>query len=342
MSGADNGDEIFLSLIVPAFNEEEVIDSFYERTAPILSGIDRRFEIIFINDGSFDSTPQKVRALNERDPRVKLIDLSRNFGKEIAMTAGLDFARGEVVVIIDADLQDPPELIPKMVEMWRQGYDTVFATRTVREGEGFLKKATAGAFYKVMGRLSRVEIPANTGDFRLMSRRTVEALKLLKEQHRFMKGLFSWVGFKQTSLPYRREPRFAGRTKWNYWRLWNFALEGITSFSYAPLQLAIYFGCFVALFSFLYAGYLITRTVLFGRDLPGYPSIMVTVLFFSGVQLIFLGAIGEYLGRMFNEIKKRPLYLIQDMVGLHSSNENVFLSKQPSVQESSTSKSIMP
>ena len=319
----------FLSVVVPCYNEEDVVAPFYERTAPILAAIDEEFEIVFVNDGSSDRTAGRILALHMRDERVKMIDLSRNFGKEIAMTAGLDFARGNAVVVIDVDLQDPPELIPAMVETWREGVDMVYATRTIREGEGVVKKATAHLFYRLIGKMTRISIPENTGDFRLMSRRVVDALKSLREQHRFMKGLFSWVGFSQVSIPYRREPRFAGKTKWNYWRLWNFALEGITSFSLGPLQVATYFGALVACFAFAYAAFLIIRTLMLGIDVPGYASIMVTILFFSGVQLFTLGVIGEYLGRMFNETKNRPLYLVQGVVGVDSSGaENVYLAKQ--------------
>lgn len=305
---------VFISLVVPVYNEEDVVDIFYEKTSPILSSINNRFEIIFVNDGSYDSTAEKIKALHFKDSRVKLIDLSRNFGKEIAMTAGLDYAHGEVVVIIDADLQDPPEIIPQMVEKWRQGYDIVYASRTMREGETLFKKATAKVFYRVIKRLSRTEIPENTGDFRLMNRRTVNALKLLRERHRFMKGLFSWIGFKQASIPYVRKPRYSGGTKWSYWHLWNLGIEGITSFSYAPLQVFSYLGFLIAILALFYAIFLVTRTVLFGRDVPGYASIMVAVLFLGGVQLISLGIIGEYLGRLFNETKKRPLYLINEII----------------------------
>ncbi|MBN1545206.1 MAG: glycosyltransferase family 2 protein [Syntrophaceae bacterium] len=315
-----------LSVIVPVFNEEKVLTALYERTYPILSSITDNFEIIFVNDGSTDNSLDKIRTLCSDDNRVKLIDLSRNFGKEVAMSAGLDFCRGEAVVIIDADLQDPPELIPSMVEKWREGFDVVYATRTSRQGETFLKKATAEFFYRVIGRLSRTEIPRNTGDFRLMNRRTVEALKLLREQNRFMKGLFSWVGFEQVSIPYLREPRVAGGTKWNYWKLWNFAIEGITSFSYVPLQVAGYLGLLVAAVSFLYAAYLVIRTFLFGIDVPGYASLMVAILFFSGVQLLVLGVLGEYLGRISHETKRRPLYIIKDLAGIDPShNQYVFL-----------------
>lgn len=320
---------LFLSLVVPAFNEEAMIYIFYERAIPILSALDGDFELIIVNDGSSDATGEKVRELHAKDPRVKLIDLSRNFGKEIAMTAGLDLSSGAVVIVMDADLQDPPELIPEMIRKWREGYDTVYATRTVREGETFLKKSTANIFYRLISRLTKIKIPANTGDFRLMSRRTVDALKLLREHHRFMKGVFAWVGFKQTQIYYQREPRAAGYTKWNYWKLWNFAIEGITSFSYGPLKLSSYLGFSAAFFAFCYALFLIIRTLIFGRDLPGYASIMVVVLFFSGVQLVFLGILGEYVGRMFNETKRRPLYLIQDLLGVDQVNENVFLEKAP-------------
>ena len=231
------------------------------------------------------------------------------------MTAGLDFSKGEITIVIDADLQDPPELIPQMVQKWREGYDTVYATRTARDGETWFKKITASAFYRVISTLTRVEIPANTGDFRLMSRRTVDALTLLREQHRFMKGVYSWVGFNQTGIPYQRDPRLAGRTKWDYWKLWNLAIEGITSFSYVPLQVASYAGIGVAFLSFLYAAYLVLRTLIYGIEAPGYASIMVAILFFSGVQLIFLGIIGEYLGRISTEAKRRPLYLAQNVMG---------------------------
>jgi polyisoprenyl-phosphate glycosyltransferase len=318
------GKHVFLSLVVPAYNEEEMIAAFYARTAPILSAIDERFEILFVNDGSSDHTVDEVRALHVRDRRVKLIEFSRHFGKEIAMTAGLDLSSGEVVVITDADLQDPPELIPQMVARWRDGYDVVYATRTVREGETFWKKFNAKAFYFVMKRLSEVWIPENTGDFRLMDRRVVDALKLLKERHRFMKGLFSWVGFKQVSIPYRREPRLAGNTKWNYWRLRNFALEGITSFTHIPLQVSFYLGSLTALSSFAYAAFLVLHTLISGNDLPRYPSLMVAILFFGGAQLMFLGLLGEYLGRVLNETKRRPLYLIQDLIGMDTCNEHVF------------------
>ncbi|MDR3555744.1 MAG: glycosyltransferase family 2 protein [Syntrophobacteraceae bacterium] len=318
---------VILSVVVPVYNEEAVVEICYKRTSAALSSIEAKHEIIFIDDGSSDSTVSKVRSLHQLDSRVKLICLSRNFGKEIAVSAGLDFASGEAVIVLDADLQDPPELIPEMVAKWREGYDTVYGKRANREGESHLKKLTAKVFYRVMAQMSHINIPEDTGDFRLLSRRTIEALKLVREQHRFMKGLFSWVGFRQTGLVYNREPRIAGRTKWNYFKLFNFAVEGITSFSHVPIRIASYCGLFTSILALLYAVFLILRTLIFGRDVAGYASLMVAILFFSGLQLLFLGVLGEYLGRTFDEAKRRPLYLIQDIVGL-STNELVFLSEK--------------
>jgi len=227
------------------------------------------------------------------------------------MTAGLDHASGEAVVVIDADLQDPPEVIPELVAAWRQGSDVVYAQRRVREGETWLKKATAHSFYQLMQRMGRVKLPRNTGDFRLMSRRAVEALLQLREHHRFMKGLFAWIGYPSVAVPYDRAPRHEGTSKFNYWKLWNFALEGITSFTVMPLKVATYVGVLVALFAVAYGGQIILRTLLFGNPVPGYPSLMAVVLFLGGAQLVTLGVIGEYLGRVFNETKRRPLYLVE-------------------------------
>lgn len=297
-----------LSIVVPAFNEEEVLPEFHRRLSDVLNTLNAECEIIYVNDGSKDHTLQTMTDF--ADPRVAIIDLSRNFGKEIAMTAGLDYARGDAVIVIDADLQDPPELIPELVAKWREGHDVVYARRTVRDGESLLKKATAGMFYRVIQSLSRVKIPQDSGDFRLLSRRAVEALKLLREQHRFMKGLFAWIGYPQVAVYYRRDPRFAGKTKWSYWNLWNFALEGITSFSIGPLKIATYMGLLTALGAFSYAAFIIYKTLVYGDPVRGYPSLMVVVLFLGGVQLMSLGIIGEYLGRMFDETKRRPLYLV--------------------------------
>lgn len=299
-----------LSVVVPAYNEQEVLRTFHERLAAVLDGLEVDAEVVYVNDGSRDGTLALMQELRQSDDRITLIDLSRNFGKEIAMTAGLDRAAGDAVVIIDADLQDPPELIPEMLRLWREGYDNVYAQRTAREGETLVKKATAHAFYRVIQYFSRVHIPEDTGDFRLLSRRAVDALKLLREQHRFMKGLYAWIGFPQIALPYRRDPRFAGETKWNYWKLWNFALEGITAFSIAPLKIATYFGLLVAGLAFLFALWIIFKTLMLGEPVRGYPTIMVTMLFLGGAQLTAIGLLGEYIGRMFNETKNRPLYLV--------------------------------
>jgi glycosyltransferase involved in cell wall biosynthesis len=230
------------------------------------------------------------------------------------MTAGFDHACGDAVVVIDTDLQDPPELIPEMIRLWREGHDVVYAQRTAREGESWFKKTTASVFYRTIQCLSRVQIPQDTGDFRLMSRRSVDALLQLREQHRFMKGLFAWVGFPSVALPYKRDPRFAGDTKWNYWKLWNFALEGITSFTTVPLRLASYMGLIISLLAFVYAAYIVYKTLVHGEDVRGYPSLMVVVLLLGGIQLASLGIIGEYLGRMFNETKQRPLYFAQTVL----------------------------
>jgi glycosyltransferase involved in cell wall biosynthesis len=306
--------------VVPAFNEEEGLLELHRRLTAVLENLDADWEVLYVNDGSGDGTLSVLNGFN--DPRVAIIDLSRNFGKEIAMTAGLDHARGDAVVVIDADLQDPPELIPELVRRWREGFDVVYARRTARDGETFVKKATAKLFYRSIQLLSRVKIPADTGDYRLLSRRAVEALRLLREQHRFMKGLFAWIGFPQIAVYYHRDPRFAGATKWNYWHLWNFALEGITSFSIGPLKIATYVGLLTALASFLAAGVIIYKTIVYGDAVRGYPSLMVVMLFLGGVQLMSLGMIGEYLGRMFNETKRRPLYLVNRFVPSRLGQEN--------------------
>ncbi|WP_163859858.1 glycosyltransferase family 2 protein [Paenibacillus elgii] len=304
-----------LSLIVPMYNEGSNISYFYNRITKVLENIGYRYEIICINDGSKDDTMQRLTELNKKDNRVKIINLSRNFGKEIAMSAGLKAAKGDAIIPIDADLQDPPELIPELIDKWLAGYDVVYATRTKREGETWTKKATAKLFYKFMRKITNIDIPADTGDFRLMSRRVVDALNQLPEHHRFMKGLFSWVGFKQIGISYQREPRHAGKSSFNYWKLWNFAIEGITSFSFAPLKMSSYLGLIVSFLSVLYMLFLIVRTIFFGNEVPGYPSLMVAILFFGGVQLMSLGFIGEYVGRIYNESKRRPLYFVSEQIG---------------------------
>jgi glycosyltransferase involved in cell wall biosynthesis len=299
-----------LSVIVPAYNEHEVLPEFHRRLAGVLAPLGMRSEIIYVNDGSTDSTLEVIRELRANWPDVTLVDLSRNFGKEAAMTAGFDLARGDAVVVIDADLQDPPELIPAMVEKWQAGFDMVYAQRTVRDGESRVKKSTSYLFYRLIQRVSRVRIPKDTGDYRLLSRRAVTALNSLREQHRFMKGLFAFIGFPQTAIPYRRDPRFAGQTKFNYWKLWNFAIEGFTSFTIAPLKVATYLGIFTTLVAFLYGSYVVYKTLVHGESVAGYPSLMVVMSFLGGAQLAFIGVLGEYIGRMFNETKRRPLYFL--------------------------------
>ncbi|MBT9521154.1 MAG: glycosyltransferase family 2 protein [Dechloromonas sp.] len=303
-----------LSVVVPAYNEEEVLPELYRRLSAVLSGFCPNYEILFVNDGSRDGTLEVMRNLKTADAHVGYVNLSRNFGKEIAMTAGLDAARGDAVVVIDADLQDPPELIPQLIDGWREGFDVVYARRVSRSGETWLKKATASAFYKTIQRIGPVSIPEDVGDFRLMSRRAVNALKQIRERHRFMKGLFAWIGFSQKAIDYQRDARFAGETKWNYWKLWNFAIEGITSFSIAPLKVSTYLGLFVALLAFLYAIFVIYKTIMFGDPVKGYPSLMAVVLFLGGIQLVGIGLLGEYVGRMFVETKYRPLYLLDEVI----------------------------
>ena len=308
-------DQIEISVVVPLYNEEPNIDYLFERLLLVLDGMNISYEIVCVNDGSLDNTLKSLIEYHHRHPGIKVVNLSRNFGKEVALTAGIDYASGAAVIPIDADLQDPPELIEKLVAKWREGYDVVYATRRSRQGESWLKRFTARSFYRTIGWMSPVSIPRDTGDFRLLDRQVVEALKQMPERTRFMKGLFGWVGFKQTSIMFDREPRLNGTTTWNYWRLWNFAIDGITSFSFLPLKVWSYIGLVISLLSFLYASFLVIRTLIFGVDLPGYASLMVTVLFLGGIQLITLGIIGEYLGRVYEEVKGRPLYLVRDCYG---------------------------
>lgn len=307
-------DEIrLLSVVVPVFNEEAVIDVFNRRMLDVLHGLPFPAELIYVNDGSRDRTLEIVRGYLHAYDNVALIDLSRNFGKEAAMTAGLDHADGDVVAIIDADLQDPPELIPELLRVLQSGdYDVVYAQRASRSGETFAKKASAHLFYRVIGKLTGIDIPHDTGDFRLMNRRAVEALRRLREHHRFMKGLFAWIGFRQVALRYDRDARFAGESKFNYWRLWNFSLEGITSFTTAPLKVASYVGLVTSIGAALYGMAIILGTLILGNPVPGYPSLLVAVLFLGGLQLLTLGIMGEYLGRVFNESKQRPLYFVRE------------------------------
>lgn len=301
----------FLCVVVPLYNEEQVVSQFHKRLTEVMRATKANYEIIYVDDGSTDDTAALLASFRKDDDAVAIIELSRNFGKEVAITAGLDHASGDAVIIIDADLQDPPEVIHDFLEQWRNGYDVVSGRRAVREGDSFLKIASAKWFYRVINRLSDVEIPSDTGDFRLMSRRAVEALKSLRETHRYMKGLYAWVGFPHTQVSYLRNARAAGTTKWNYWRLWNFALEGITSFSDIPLKIATYLGVLTSGAAFLYGVFFLIRTLLFGNPVPGYPSLILIILFLGGIQLICLGIIGEYLARTYNESKSRTLYFVK-------------------------------
>lgn len=311
-----------LSVVVPVFNEEAVIEEFNRRTLAVFGELPFACELVYVNDGSADHTPQILRNLARQTENIALLDLSRNFGKEAAMTAGLDHAAGDAVVMIDADLQDPPELIPELVRMFGSGdYDVIYAQRASRSGETFLKKTSAHLFYRVIGRLTGFQIPRDTGDFRLMGRQAVEALRRLREHHRFMKGLFAWIGFRQAALVYDRDPRFAGTSKFNYWRLWNFSLEGITSFTTAPLKVASYVGLVTSLGAALYGFGIIVSTIVLGNPVPGYPSLLVAVLFLGGLQLLTLGIMGEYLGRVFNESKQRPLYFVREHIAARTPAE---------------------
>ena len=299
-----------LTIVVAVYNEQDALPLLHARLRKTLDGLDLATRVLFVDDGSRDRSWEVMRQIARDDPRVALLRLSRNFGKEAALTAGLDRVTKGAALVLDGDGQDPPELIPDFVARWREGCDDVFGTRLERDGEGWLKRASAHAFYRVIGRLSKVPIPRDTGDFRLLSRRALDALAQLRERGRFMKGLFAWVGYRQASVPYRREPRLAGRSKFGFWKLWNFALDGITSFSTAPLRVATYIGLLTALVAFGFGVWTILKTLLWGEAVRGYPTLMAVILFLGGVQLIALGVIGEYLGRLYQEAKQRPLYLL--------------------------------
>lgn len=308
-----------LSIIVPIFNEESVIDELYRRLTPILDAMETGFEVIMVNDGSKDRSLELMVKLAERDSRYKIINFSRNFGHQVAITAGMDYASGDAVVIIDADLQDPPEVIPKLVTKWREGFDIVYAVREKRHGETAFKKWTAAMFYRTLRKITNVEIPVDTGDFRLMSRRAVEKLKTLRERHRFVRGMVSWIGFPQTGVTFVRQERFAGETKYPLKKMLKFAFDGITSFSFLPLQMATYLGFTVSGVSFLGILFVILLKVLTNQTIQGWSSMMAIMLFLGGVQLITIGIIGEYIGRIYDEVKQRPLYIVQDLVGVEDS-----------------------
>ncbi|SOZ37198.1 glycosyltransferase family 2 protein [Cupriavidus neocaledonicus] len=307
-----NFESRLLSLVVPFHNEEAALSAFFARVLPILESIPAtQFEIVCVNDGSTDDTLAMLLVHAQGDARIRVIDLTRNFGKEAALTAGIDEASGDAVIPIDADLQDPPELIPTLVQCWRQGAEVVLAQRVSRTTDSFLKRITAAAYYRVHNCLSDLKIPENVGDFRLMDRTVVNALKQLPERHRFMKGLFAWVGYRTVIVPYEREPRSAGHSKFSGWRLWNFALEGITSFSTMPLRSWTYIGVAIALGAFGYGAFIVARTLVLGIDVPGYASLLSVLLFLGGIQLIGLGVVGEYVGRIYDEAKGRPIYLVR-------------------------------
>jgi glycosyltransferase involved in cell wall biosynthesis len=304
-------DKKLVSIIVPFFNEAETISRFQHALLTVLDAMPaQNWEIICIDDGSTDATLPRLIAL-AADPRFKILELSRNFGKEAALTAGLDAARGDAVIPIDADLQDPPELIPQMIAAWQEGAEVVLARRADRSTDGMLKRKSATWFYRLHNRLSKTRIPENVGDFRLMDRVVVDALRQLPERQRFMKGLFAWVGFRTVTIDYVRAGRAAGATKFSGFALWNFALEGLTSFSTTPLKIWTYLGAASAVLTFAYAVYIVIRTLIFGIDVPGYASLLVAVLFFGSVQLMSIGLLGEYIGRIYIETKQRPTYLIR-------------------------------
>lgn len=300
-----------VTILVPAYNEKDVLHLLYERLLKIMDANSKYdFEILFINDGSKDNTLEIIKELRNKDKRVCYVNLSRNFGKETAMMAGFDYCKGDCVIILDADLQDPPELIPDMLKYWEEGYDDVYAKRRSRKGETFLKKFTSKMYYKTLQSVTNIEIQKDTGDFRLLDRRCVEALKQLRESQRYTKGLFSWIGYKKKEILFDRDPRAAGQTKWNYRKLIGLSIDGLTSFTTAPLRMSAILGMFISFIGFIYMLVIIIKALAFGIDAPGYSSTMVVILFLGGIQLVFLGIIGEYLGRAFYETKQRPLYFI--------------------------------
>lgn len=299
-----------ISIVCPCYNEEDVLPIFMDKISQVMNECIYNYEIILINDGSNDGTLSIINKLKIIYPEIRLVNLSRNFGKEAALTAGLDLSIGDAIIPIDVDLQDPPELIHDFIVQWELGFDVVIAKRNNRLSDSFFKRVSAELFYKFHNSVSDIKIPENVGDYRLMSRRVVKAISLLPERQRFMKGIFSWVGFRTTVVEFKREKRKAGNTSFNGWKLWNFALDGITSFSSVPLRVWLYAGAFISFISFSYGTYIILRTFILGIDAPGYASMLTSILFLGGLQLIGLGVIGEYLGRLYIESKKRPIYII--------------------------------
>ncbi len=300
-----------ITIITPVLNEEDSINPFLEAVHEVSEGQDWGLEVLFIDDGSTDNTLVSIEQAARRYPYVRYIKLTRNFGKEAALSAGIDHALGDAVIPMDVDLQDPPELIVEFARLWQQGYDNVYAVRSSRPEDTLLKSNTASLFYKIFNRLSHQKIPANAGDYRLMDRKVIEAIKKMPERNRFMKGLFVWPGFKSIGINYQRPSRFTGTSKFNYWKLWNFALDGVVSFSTWPLRVWSYIGASIAFMSFFYILMIMLKVALFGKDLPGYASLMSAILFFGGIQLLSIGILGEYVARLFIESKQRPLYLVE-------------------------------
>ncbi|GAA0259830.1 glycosyltransferase family 2 protein [Rhodanobacter caeni] len=305
-----------VSLVVPFYNEGATIEMFFDAITSAIDNIDAvEFEIVCIDDGSKDDTLARLLAVSRSDSRVRVIELSRNFGKEAALTAGLDAAIGDAVIPMDADLQDPPELLVQMIDRWRQGADVVLARRTDRHGDSMAKRGTANLFYRIHNRVSHVEIPSNVGDFRLMNRASVDALKRLPERQRFMKGMFAWIGFRTEVVDYMRPARASGTSKFTGWKLWNFALEGFTSFSSVPLRIWTYIGLCGTLLTLSYLAFIVIRTIIYGIDVPGYASLLVSILFLGSLQLLSIGILGEYIGRIYMESKQRPLYVVRQTYG---------------------------
>ena len=307
--------KVDLSIIVPMYNEEENIDLFFSSVQLVLKKIpELTYEFICINDGSQDKTLDILKTYAKKNKSIKIISFSRNFKKEQALYAGLEHCSGRAAIVMDVDMQDPPELIEEFVQKWQKGFEVVYGVRIDRNADTFFKKMTANFFYKIYNLISETKIPDNVGDFRLLDRKVIDAVLSIKEKKLFMKGIFNWVGFKSIGVPYKRQQRAAGTTKWSYWKLWNFALDGITSSTTLPLRIWTYFGAFVACFSFLYGFFIIIRTLIFGIDIPGYASLLVCILFLGGIQLLALGIFGEYIGRIFAEVKDRPLYIIDEKI----------------------------
>ena len=307
----DLNEKKLISILIPAYNEHESLPLLYDRLVKLMNSQAKYdFEVLFVNDGSKDNTLDLIKFLRKKDPRINYVNLSRNYGKEVAMAAGFDYVKGDALVLMDADLQDPPELIPEMIKYWEEGYDDVYARRKSRKGESPLKKLTSWGFYRVLQSMTNIEIQKDTGDFRLLDRRCVEAIKQLRESQRYTKGLYSWIGYNKKEILYDRDPRIAGKTKWNYRRLINLSIDGITSFTTSPLRWAAILGIIISCAGFIYMLAIILKTLIYGVDVSGYASMMVVILFLGGIQLIFLGLIGEYLGRAFYEAKRRPLYFI--------------------------------